>query len=598
MVGLKHKHADSLYHCFFLGQVESYSSQLFEVSTLRIEDLLQQLGSLGVSFSALALDSGSKWPFVTISSFQAQAMHFFEQQPSSTKNLHLSVLVSQAERAQWEAYSVEASPMWLAESYMQMGMRLPVAGTVVGLLPQVTPYIYQIEPENGTKVEAPTGDGIGYYAPNWMLSVTQPAARQLVNYNTLNDTTYMEIDSYLSEASENQSAPVVSTGPMDVFDEILLAGDEDDQLEEPPASPETTWPQSIIATALFDSFDEESRTRVATLSSQVFWHALFEGILSDESLKGPLILALEDSCGRSFMYEITESGVVYKGSASKPDLPSGQIVFSNTYEDLPLTVCNLTLHVSPSVEFSEASSTNQPAIYTVAVLGIFGIMGFFFCLYDRLTGKSYSEAISKVERSKSIVEAFFPQNVRDRLLNDKSTRSEAASKSGNSSRADDDDDLDDFLQKSRHGLNGKPIADLHPSVTVLFADIASFTVRVDPVCVDSVAIKLRHSSLISSSILPNHRHGPVFANLLRCFCFWKRSTTHLTSSVVVTRSSKSKLLETATLPSRVFLSFAMNTRLTWPALLRKLWYKCTRLLSSLRSRLDQKLQVCSQRFFQ
>jgi len=93
-----------------------------------------------------------------------------------------------------------------------------------------------------------------------------------------------------------------------------------------------------------------------------------------------------------------------------------------------------------------------------------------------LTGKSYHEAISKVERSKNIVESFFPQNVRDRLLNEKSIRSEGPASKNGSSHGDDEDDLEDFLQRSRHGLHGKPIADLHPNVTVLFADISNFTV--------------------------------------------------------------------------------------------------------------------------
>ena len=119
---------------------------------------------------------------------------------------------------------------------------------------------------------------------------------------------------------------------------------------------------------------------------------------------------------------------------------------------------------------ANASASNKPVIYTVAVISVFAVMGLFFCLYDRLAGKSYHAAITKVERSKTIVESMFPSHVRDRVLNDRSGLTL-------SKRGEGGPESFDPLQRSRHGLQNKPIADLHPNVTVLFADIANFTVR-------------------------------------------------------------------------------------------------------------------------
>lgn len=438
-----------------------------------MEELMKQLGSLGVSFSAMALDSGSDWPFVTLSSFQAQASHFLEQQTAS-RSLQLSVLVQDVDRDEWETYVITQSPQWINASYIDLGKQFPTKDTGTDFHPgDLTPYIYELEPENHTQVEASVDS---YYAPvyRYMMSMAHTeefleATIPWINYNTLNETTYANIDAYLAEASTgNQNSTVVTTPPM-----ILQ---EEDDLHSNNSTP--SWPKSIFATALFDGFRENDRSRVATLSSQVSWHSFFEDVVQDGALQGPLVLAVEDTCGPSYMYEIIGSTVVYTESARDPILPDDELVFTSTLEELPLTKCSVILHLALSPELKEASSTNQPVIYTVAVLGIFSIMGIFFCVYDRLTGKSYHEAITKVERSKNIVESLFPSNVRDRLLNEKLSHGEVVSRrSNNTSHAEDEDgDLEDFLQKSRHGLHSKPIADLHPNVTVLFADIANFTV--------------------------------------------------------------------------------------------------------------------------
>lgn len=456
-------------YCIDLFQFQNYADQIVEVSSLRMEDLFHQVGAMGVSFSAFT--SGWAWPYVTISNFQAQASNFFEQQQSANA-LQLSVFVDNAQRTQWENYTETVSPTWIEDSELYLGLTSSTT-------PEITPYIYRVFSENGTMFEDPVDSDVAYYAPVWMVAFPDSVAVDLVNYNTLDDSSFVAVDNYLADAAKTTETPVVSTPPS--------APEQD--ASSSSSSSSSSWPQSTVAAALFDSFDQAERELVATLSTQVSWNSFFEDIFVNGELAGPIIMALVDTCGGSdstFMYQMDGSGsVTYTGSAKEPALPSGQPQFQYTYSSIPLVTtgnekCSLVIHLAPSTELADASKTNTPLTYTLATLGVFCVMGLFFCVYDRLTGKSYVEALDNVERSKSIVESLFPSHVRDRVLNDKSVRSEVASKSGRNSSAggfDLDDDVDDFLQKSRHGFLGKPIADLHPSVTVLFADVANFTVR-------------------------------------------------------------------------------------------------------------------------
>jgi hypothetical protein len=425
-----------------------------------MQNLLGQLESMAVSFSSYATGTQEVWPFVIISNFEAQAAQFYELQPSA-KSLGFSVQVTQALRDQWEEYSVTTSPRWIQQSYKFLQMDATS-------IPDINPFIYRLFGENGTAYEEPVEDQ-PYYSPIWMVSLVNPDAVDLVNYDTLDDERMASVDDFWNE-SELPATPSVMTPPYALNSPRYSDGE--------PVADESTWPQSTAAAAILDRFDGASQTRVATLWSQVSWEYFFQGILHDQEINGPLDLALQDTCGKSYMFSINGSSVVYNGYSDSPILPVEQPSFQATYTSTPWAKnCSTIVHMAPSTQFVDASRTNLPVIYTLAVVAIFGVMALFFWVYDRITSRSYYDAINKVERSKSIVDSFFPSNVRDRVLNDRSQRTEVHSRGGNSSHIEEDGDVDDVLQRSRHAFQNKPIADLHPNVTVLFADVANFTVR-------------------------------------------------------------------------------------------------------------------------
>jgi Adenylate and Guanylate cyclase catalytic domain len=121
-------------------------------------------------------------------------------------------------------------------------------------------------------------------------------------------------------------------------------------------------------------------------------------------------------------------------------------------------------------------------ILTLAVSIIFVAMALAFCMYDRFVRRRNAKVVSAAARSNAIISSLFPTQVRDRLfaekIDDKCNLTGAAgTKSRLKSMLNSGDltdvginDADDEL-----GYKSKPIADLFPETTILFADIAGFT---------------------------------------------------------------------------------------------------------------------------
>lgn len=106
-----------------------------------------------------------------------------------------------------------------------------------------------------------------------------------------------------------------------------------------------------------------------------------------------------------------------------------------------------------------------------------------FFIYDRYVSKRNSKVVAVAAKTNEIVASLFPEAVRDRLFEDKTDDSKKEKKggketdeamitkflSGSAVMDDEVDEEEEFMYKSR------PIADLYPQTTIMFADIAGFT---------------------------------------------------------------------------------------------------------------------------
>eukprot|EP00934_Nitzschia_sp_Nitz4_P006074 Nitzschia sp. Nitz4//scaffold50_size126154//2557//6191//NITZ4_003666-RA/size126154-augustus-gene-0.111-mRNA-1//1//CDS//3329553641//6064//frame0 len=394
----------------------------------RLNQLSNALSALGVSISSYAAATDASWPTVTVPFFQTQVSLFLEQNPfgCASPSLDMTVFVDEDERLEWEAYALNSSQDWIEEATEALGSDAEVDPT------DITPFIFRVLP-NGTKYSDP-GDfenEDAVFAPVWMTSLTDPDAIERVNYNMYDDKSF---GGFVSSLSEDPTTCVVGV-------------------------PSSTA-NSIVATGIVGGGN--TTEMVGSMMFEMEWDALLSGILSEPN-GGPMVVVLENSCGRNLMFEVDEVGAAFIHSLTEVDLPVMDPVSSFPLDDVVLVNgCSIVLHIGPSVEMKEAYGTNQPIIYAFSACCVMFAMGAIFWLYDRFVGHSYPNAIANVERTKSLVDNLFPPTVRDRMLSEKLGQS--------------DGDFTDPLEVSRQsGIISRPIADLHPSVSVIFADIANFT---------------------------------------------------------------------------------------------------------------------------
>ena len=133
----------------------------------------------------------------------------------------------------------------------------------------------------------------------------------------------------------------------------------------------------------------------------------------------------------------------------------------------------------------EDYTSNRPIIFTIAVIGIFFFASFVFFLYDRLVQWRQQKVHDSAIRANKIVFSLFPAQVADQLQRDQAEEEKRQKEhavtgrrrrrmiNGGNLFAEEDSSIDG--DDSEVFMDSKPIADLFPSATVLFADIAGFT---------------------------------------------------------------------------------------------------------------------------
>jgi class 3 adenylate cyclase len=152
--------------------------------------------------------------------------------------------------------------------------------------------------------------------------------------------------------------------------------------------------------------------------------------------------------------------------------------------------CVYTFTVYPTKEFENKYHSNLPVLITSVVASAFCLMILTILAYDRFVQRRNQMVVGAAARANAILSTLFPKNIRDRLFEDKQMEEDklASQKKalldvpGNKARlshflidASDrneeerDADDDDFMYTT------KPIADLFPDTTIMFADISGFT---------------------------------------------------------------------------------------------------------------------------
>lgn len=214
------------------------------------------------------------------------------------------------------------------------------------------------------------------------------------------------------------------------------------------------------------------------------------------------------------------------------------IVFDDMYENATVSTlsrnsCVYSYRLRKGREFDDIFSTDLPIVFAVIVACIFLLMGFAFVVYDCIVSRRNVKVMSAAVRSTAIVTSLFPSTVRDRLYEgNANSAATATSKARLKKFVDKGVGFDNHIEagKSREVvLESKPIADLFPDTTVMFADIGKCFVwyRLDEISCYPLLILTLFVLLQLVS-----QHGALCASLSKFSHYLKQCTVRLIGKLI------------------------------------------------------------------
>jgi class 3 adenylate cyclase len=500
------------------------ADKVMESFKASIERQLESLDAVSVTLSSRTADVAAAWPMVTVPDFEVQGTNIRSR--TGLLSVMLVPFVTQVERPSWETYAVENRD-WVKvgvdyeNEISDMSSSRRKLQEELEFIDGVGTKIFRL----ATTSRAVIQDGPGPFYPIWQTSPAIPDTK-IVNFNVASSAVFSD---GLMEAISSSQGVISKSSILDdtsdpagyirsLVDALLEARGN---LLDKPVSTYQGEPISTMYYPVFDGFDENKKI-VSLLLTLVDWQTYLSGIDADG-----VVCILENVCGQQFTYRfLSEGKVEYVGEGDLHDRDFTSMVQTLSFGDLFESVvlapdlgdyCQYTLQVYPSTELESEYATNTPSIFLGVVVGTFVLFFCLFIAFNCVVEARHSKVLRLIRDSNAIVASLFPSNVRERLFQvtdqlDKSRVTFGTSPSvedvavmlqGDSRgiESSDDDDvgyemtLDEANITTKHRLRSflregdmplasydgdpmnlpKPIADLYPNTTVLFADIAGFT---------------------------------------------------------------------------------------------------------------------------
>jgi len=346
-----------------------------------------------------------------------------------------------------------------------------------------------------------------------------PLAQSLINYNLNSDAAF-----------RNECSAILENPKSSVLGRIWYLQDDDEtesiffdavsKRSNKEAAELASTPFSKVFYPIFDS----NQNLVAILTSIIDWSTYFRDVLPPHS--DGIQVVLKNECGNVHTFQINGESAISLGKSDLHDSDYNNMAQTRTLKSLldsPDTTnyihfddsyCPYTITVYPSDTFKGQFITNNAIYYMLAVIGVFAFTLLIFTLYDWYVERRQQLIMKRAIQSRAIVSSLFPAAIQERLFRsgastasnrndqDKATGmfqwmrgNKSSASSSNHHRTSNHSNhnntttkkmkLTDVLLNTEtmdvvmdgttpiHEL--KPIADLFPHTTVLFADIAGFT---------------------------------------------------------------------------------------------------------------------------
>ena len=437
------------------------------ISNQNARNIFGVLGIFSTLISSSAHHDDATWPLFTLPDFEL----FGEdaRKLSGALLLAFTPLVTNSTRAAWETYS-EENQGWIQEGLDVLGK------TATQSTRGISPYIYQ----KTTRAFVPETE-LAQYSPVWQLSPA-PSDPSLVNFNLFNEPTYQRLVEFAIFTRQSAISEVLDT----------------EQLFGTAAPQKGKDPQSIIVLPVFRQTGNSTSDIIGHLVAVIPWGLFFQNVLQEG--QNGVHAVLRESCGSSFTYVINGGNATFLADEDVHETVYDDMKRSTSFatydgdldgiSDSGLSDhCEYTLDVYPSKMYEEMYQSSRPAVFTVGVILVFVFTSFVFLMYDCFVRQRQQKVNRVAVKSNAIVTSLFPAQVRDKLFEDNKDETSAKDRKANPfkrvnvgpvpgehSESNGADMMSPFMKDGgNYGEGSAPIADLFPSATVLFMDIAGFT---------------------------------------------------------------------------------------------------------------------------
>lgn len=478
----------------FESHYAEYASQILNSFQDQVGLQLTALDSLASDISSVARTTVSEWPAVTVPDFEVRGTK--TRSLANVLSLMFLPVVTGETLSAWEEHSVRDQDRLLDS----LGYKTGNSNGELEL-ERISPVIFSGHEDEDDS----TSSTVGFFLPLWQISPVVPVA-SVYNYDMMRRKEFSgplhalieskeavigkSID--LSDPSQDQSVHV------DLFSLLL----QDQKVT-------TSDPLGTLFYPIFDGYQEGSHL-VGTLVVLQYWRELFVDVLPTTA-EG-IVVVLENTCNQTYTFQIDGDQVIFVGEGDLHDAQFNRLEEEATLLDLLASrptklepdarlnagYCEYKLRVFPSKQMHDEYMTNDAAIYTAVVALVFIFAIFVFITYDCLVERRQRKVMTQAVQSTTIVSSLFPEVVRDRIMQSATDSISTEKKYTDTPQVEMSDSSDaspikrfmrapprllikTFLKHTTVDPKGvsfddsKPIADLFPQCTVMFADIVGFT---------------------------------------------------------------------------------------------------------------------------
>lgn len=459
--------------------VYEMNDEVLTTSLKHFFEITNFLEDMSISMSALATSSNVSWPYYTQFNFATSFGQAYLENAGASLISWSPIVQGELQRIEWGQYSTEYASEWIPSEH----------------LANEIPSMIHYKNEEGLPVMEQSS---GPFLPVWQLSIpidghspsntTHTIDPSAVNYNILaNDLVAKTFDVMMTK-----NEPALSM----VIDATEIYGH----------SLNNNVPTSLLLTPIYANAQDSDATVIGSLVSVLPWTLFYQEILHPSQPKLTVVVEQPEACGQSLVFTIEVDGewAHYVGPGNQ--VPENYLEYGTTRVATGLQIsndngCYFTIGVYPTDETIAAfdGEESAAAIWTSIVVLVILFAGFVFFAYDYAVQRRMMKTMNSAAKTNAVLASLFPTEVRDRLVGKKP-------KSGQD-RCDTDDSIpmdipipestkyrlknylagvdnaaipasDEKVQEAIAGIDmhdTKPIAELFPNTTVMFADIAGFT---------------------------------------------------------------------------------------------------------------------------